>query len=306
MGQHLAACLIGQEADVYGFDRRAVAAKPQSIAGAAHVLVGDLSDPLVIRQVVDRVQPTHIFHLAGVLGGAPGGSAEQYRVNVLGTVHLLDALLDLSQHPRVLIASSSAVYGAATGLPIDEGQPYRPLTPYAASKAAQELVGLQAFLSQGIPVALVRTFNLVGPGQSRALVASELAFQIAQAEVHGYPSVQVGNLTPRRDYTDVRDAVRANVLLASVAEPGRAYNVCSGLSRSVQECADILLALAHVPLTLEPKPGRARSIEILDQVGDPTRIYQTTGWRPEIPLETSLRDLLDDWRRQVALNKEEI
>jgi GDP-4-dehydro-6-deoxy-D-mannose reductase len=116
----------------------------------------------------------------------------------------------------------------------------------------------------------------------------------------------VGNLTPRRDFTDVRDAVRAYVLLVSRAEPGRAYNVCSGQSHSIQECADILLALARVPLTLEQQPSRARALEILEQVGDPTRIYQTTGWQPQLPLQSSLSDLLDDWRQRIALNKEEM
>jgi len=306
VGQHLATLLVEQGAEVHGFDFRGSSTPRSAPNYNETVHPGGLLDATALIRVLEQVQPTHIFHLAGVLGGAPGGSAIQYEVNVLGTVRLFDALYELGQSPTVLIASSSAIYGAPAHQPIDEQQPYQPLTPYAASKAAQEMVGLQGFLSRGLPVLIVRSFNLVGPGQSPALVTSELARQIAQAEQGAHSSVRVGNLTPRRDYTDVRDAVRAYVLLASGAQPGQAYNVCSSHSRSVQECADILMALARVRIAMEIDPARVRTVEIQDQVGDPTRIYQATGWQPEISLETSLQDLLNDWRQRIAVHKEDL
>ena len=249
---------------------------------------------------LEDVRPTHVIHLAGVLPGAPGGSAVHDEANVRFTVRLFDAIRAAAMSPRILVASSSAVYGATTPEenPLTERHPFRPLTAYAVSKVAQEMLAVQAHLADGLPTIRVRTFNLIGPGQSRTLLASDLAGQIAEAEWGGRSAtLRVGNLTPRRDYTDVRDAARAYVLLAAGGAPGEVYNVCSGRSWSVQECLDVLARLARVPVQVEVDAARQRAVEIPDQVGSAQRLNAATGWQPGIPVETSLRDLLDSWRQ---------
>ena len=304
VGGHLASHLLASGADVYGIDRKPLNDSAHSSAGRYRVFIGDLLDDSSLRVLVKEIDPTHVFHLAGVLGGAPGGSTIQYQVNVVGTVRLLDTLQALGLDPWILIASSSAVYGPALNLPIAEEQSFRPVTHYAASKAAQELVAIQYHLAYGMQIVRTRTFNLVGPGQSRSMLPSDLAHQVALAELGGPPVLRVGNLTPRRDYTDVRDAVRAYTLLATSSRPGEVYNVCSGHSCSVQECVDLLMALSRVPLKLEVERSRMRAVEISDQVGSSERLWKTTGWRPELPLEKSLGDLLDDWRNKLSKTEE--
>jgi GDP-4-dehydro-6-deoxy-D-mannose reductase len=262
--------------------------------------VAGLEDAGRLRRLAAEVQPQLVFHLAGVHAGAPGGSRTQWLTNVLGTVNLLDAIRDAGGSPTIVIASSSAVYGTARTLPIAEDEPFRPLTDYGCSKAAQELVGIQYHLSSGLNVIRARLFNLLGPGLSRSLVFSDLAYQTARAERGEAPLLQVGNLTPRRDFVDVRDAVGALTLLAERGQPGQVYNICSGHSRSVQEGLGVLLQYAAAPLSYAVAGERVRGTgEISVQTGDPARLSSATGWAPRISFETSLRDLLDHWREQI-------
>jgi len=243
-----------------------------------------------------------VFHLAGVLPGSPGGPAIQYEAHLMTTIRLLEAVRKTRADCRVLIASSSAVYGPTTSEdpPLTEEWPFRPLTHYAASKVAQEMTALHYALAYKMWTVRVRTFNLVGPGQPSGLLASDLAHRIALAERGGSPTtLRVGNLFPRRDYTDVRDAARAYVLLAMGARPGEVYNVCSGRSYSVRECAELLMQMASVPLTLAADATLVRDVEIADQRGAFDSIRAVVGWQPGLSLEASLRDLLEDWRARV-------
>jgi GDP-4-dehydro-6-deoxy-D-mannose reductase len=155
-----------------------------------------------------------------------------------------------------------------------------------------------------MPILIARTFNLIGPGMSPALLASSLARQIAKVEL-GQSSrpILVGNLWPRRDYVDVRDAVKAYVALVTVGQPGLVYNVCTGHSYPVQNCLEVLLNLARKPVQVQQDPNRMRSEEIADQVGDPARLHEATGWEPTIPFEESLTDLLNGWRATLAKEK---
>src|SRR5690349_7759621 len=164
----------------------------------------------------------------------------------------MNILLAAVQHEvgRVVAVASADVYGrvAADALPIDESCPLRPHSPYGASKAAADVIALQTFLGHGLGVIRARPFNHLGPGQSDRFVASALASRIARNEVEGLDELAVGDLTPRRDFTDVRDVVRAYRLLALDGEPGEAYNVCSGRDVSIQELADRLIGLADHPM----------------------------------------------------------
>jgi GDP-4-dehydro-6-deoxy-D-mannose reductase len=225
-------------------------------------------------------------------------------VNVLGTLGLFDSLRAVGQAPRVLLAGSSAVYGAGGDGPIEETRPLQPRSAYAASKAAQEMVALHYGSQFGLPVIRARTFNLVGPRQPAALVISEIARQIASAERGGPACLKLGNLTPQRDFTDVRDAVRAYARLAEAGLAGEVYNVCTGRAHSVRECAESLLALASVPMRLASDPSRARPADIECQIGSARRLYQLTGWQPVIPFARSLADVLEDWRQQTAQPEE--
>jgi GDP-4-dehydro-6-deoxy-D-mannose reductase len=263
---------------------------------------GDLTQDGWIAELLQQQRPTHVIHLAGVAEGAAGGSLVQYEVNLIATLRLLEAIRSSGLDPWILVASSSAVYGDAESkdLPLTEDEPFRPVNHYGVSKAAQELAALGAFLNDRLRTVRVRTFNLIGPGQPSTLVASDLARQIAQAERADRPVVlRVGNLAARRDYTDVRDAARAYALLAARAEAGEVYNVCSGRSHAVQECVDILSRLARVPVTVQVDEARMRPVDLPNQVGSPDRLRAATGWEPRIPLDASLKDLLEMWRQRV-------
>ena len=202
----------------------------------------------------------------------------------------------------MLAVSSADVYGRVQPdeLPITEDAPFRPVTPYAASKIAADQLGLQAWLGYGLEVLRVRAFNHLGPGQTTAFVAPALAERIALNERDGSDVVPVGNLTPRRDITDVRDVVRAYRLLMTHGEPGEAYNVCTGRDLSIGELAEHLVALAAHPMRLEPDPALQRRVETPVLRGDNTKLRRATGWEPEIPLDQTLADVLAEHRALVG------
>jgi GDP-4-dehydro-6-deoxy-D-mannose reductase len=297
VGSHLANYLQTLNIETWGVD---LPGRPtEALAGGrdGQVLCGSIQDEAFLKEALIRVQPSHVFHFAGVLGGAKGGNSIQYDVNVLGTVKLLETLRAVSLSPLVFINSSSAVYGRSAANPIGEEQVLCPITAYAASKAAQEMAAIHYYQEYQLPVIRARTFNLVGPRQPPTLAVSAIARQVAQAERGGARVIRVGNLFPRRDYTDVRDAVAAYWLLAKQGQSGEVYNICSGRSYSIQECVEQLMGVARGPLTVEVDPARQRiTAEINEQVGSAARVYQATGWKATIPFEQSLHDVLETWR----------
>jgi GDP-4-dehydro-6-deoxy-D-mannose reductase len=263
----------------------------------------DVTDPVAVRDVVAEHRPDAVYHLAGWsdVGSSWADPAGALRLNAVGTLHVLEASRQAGVE-RVLSVASAEVYGvvAEDELPVQEDAPLRPTSPYAASKVAAEAVAQQAFLGHGLGVVRVRPFNHIGPGQSEHFLAPGLAGRVARAERDGAGTVAVGNLTPRRDLTDVRDVVRAYRLLMEQGVPGEVYNVCSGRDVAVQELADALLARAERPLALEPDPALSRPVDLPVLRGDPGRLQAATGWAPEIPLEQTLQDVLDDLRARVA------
>lgn len=293
VGFHLVNYFIDHQIEVWGIDR----VIPDVPRNNTQFIKSELSSAAELVAILRQVKPTHVIHLAGVLGNA--SYQILYQVNVISTVHLLEAIRQAGYPIRMLLASSSGVYGATTPEknPLREETPLRPVSHYGASKLAQENAGRQYFDAYQIPVVIVRTFNLSGPGLSPALLASGLARQIVQRELgQTADSILVGNLWPRRDYVDVRDAVKAYAGLLTHGQPGQAYNLCTGRSYSVQECLDGLLKQAHCPVTVQQDPQRIRHEEVADQIGDFARLHAATGWQPAIPFEQSLADLLQHWR----------
>ena len=276
-----------------------------SSSQGARIHEADLDDPAAAAAVIEEVRPEGIVHLAGQSSVHqswldPGGTL---RTNVLGIVHLLDAARSAALRPAVLVVGSAEEYGpvADAELPIREDAPLRPASPYAVSKVAQGVLALLYGPSGGMRIVLTRTFHHTGPGRGEAFAESSFARQIAEIE-HGLrpPVIEVGNLDALRDFTDVRDVVRAYLLLLEKGEPGRAYNVCSGRGRHIREILDLLLAGSSAKVEVRVDQERLRPSDVPAQVGDPSRLRAATGWEPRIPLEQTLIDLLSDWRARVA------
>jgi GDP-4-dehydro-6-deoxy-D-mannose reductase len=255
----------------------------------------DVTDAVRVRERIADIRPDVVFHLAAFthVGESFDLADEVQRVNVDGTVNVLAACRD-AQVGRVVVVGSSEEYGVTEALdaPLAESALVRPVSPYARSKARAEELALDAFAADGLPVVCVRPFSHTGPGQSPKFLVPALASRIVAAERDEQDTVRVGNLDAVRDYSDVRDVVRAYRLLAERGEPGSIYNVCSGRGVALTEIADGLLARAQRPLQLVVDPELVRTTDVPVLVGDPSRLRAATGWRAEIPLEQTLSDVL--------------
>jgi GDP-4-dehydro-6-deoxy-D-mannose reductase len=203
------------------------------------------------------------------------------------------------------VASSSAVYGHKSGeKPISERADIHPVTHYAVSKIAQEMAALRYFNSYGLPVMILRMFNLLGPGQSVDLACSSFAHQIAMAELHGGAELSTGNLDAQRDFIDVRDAVHAFALAAEKGAPGQVYNVCSGRAVKIQTCLNEMISMSSQSIKVKVDAGRIQNNDVPIQIGNAEKIKSAIGWHPQIPLKQSLSDLLNDWRQKVKTEVE--
>lgn len=303
-GSHLAEYLVGAgEAEVHGVvhrhDRRL-----QHLQGSLHLHRGDLRNALWVSELVQMVQPDYVLHLAA--WSDVGGSWQQpwttYELNIQCQLNLLEALRRERPACRTLVVTSNEVYGLVRteDLPISEATPFRPNNPYGVSKIAQDMMALQYWNSYRLPTVRVRSFNHIGPGQADDFVASAFARQIAEIEVGlRPPTVTVGNLDAQRDFTDVRDIVRAYWLVLQGGEAGEVYNVGSGQSRPVRWLLETLLELSSVQVELSVDPKRLRPSDVPISVCDNTRLTAATSWQPQIDLRDSLRELLEGWRREI-------
>lgn len=289
VGTHLVAHLNACADDVIEMDR-VIGSPPVEDAGA-------------IAELIAEAKPEAVYHLAGQSDVAaswddPIGT---FQTNADGTLHIVRACIDVGVE-RLLSVSSSDIYGVVDtdDLPITEQAPLRPVSPYAASKAAAEMVCIQGFLGHGLGVIRARAFNHLGPGQSDRFLAPALAARIVGNERSGSTAVPVGNLSARRDFTDVRDVVRAYRLLIAEGTPGEAYNVCSGQDVAVSEIADTLLGLAATTMTLEQDQRLFRPVDVPVVRGDSAKLRAATGWTPEIALADTLADLLADARHRTG------
>lgn len=264
----------------------------------------EITDAGALLAAMEEARPDAVYHLAALTH--VGDSWEQplrvVDVNVMGTAAVLAAARRCGTDPRVLVTSSAEVYGAVTdpaSLPLTEASPTAPLTPYAGSKLAAEALCGQAVRGHGQHVIVVRPFNHIGPGQSPNFAVSALARRIVEAVAAGRSEIAVGNLSARRDFTDVRDVVRAYRLLVERAEPGAVFNVCSGRDVAIGDIAARLGELAGAAMDLVVDPDLVRPVEVPVLRGDPARLREATGWEPAVPLDETLADVLTAWREAV-------
>ena len=305
VGPYLAAELAA-EPDVELFGMALDAGGPQAagrLPAGITILLGDVTDDGSIRDALEGARPDVVFHLAGASSGAAAWHRPVacYEVNAVGTLRLLEGIRRLGLAATTIVASSGEVYGSADdeAHPLTEDSPLRPLSPYAASKASQDLVAAQYPRAYGMRVIRLRLFNHTGPRHPEQFVASSFARQIARIE-RGLqePVLEVGNLDARRDFVDVRDVARAYRLAVRSDVTGDVFNVCSGRAVSIRRILELLLGLARCEVVVHPDPERMRPADIPLLIGDPRRFREATGWVPEIPLEQTLSDLLDWWRDQ--------
>lgn len=261
----------------------------------------DLRDAMSVRDVIDRLRPDRIFHLAAQSFVPTSWTApsESLTTNILGQLHIFEAVKKLGIKPGIQLACSSEQYGMVyeNELPIRETNPQRPLSPYAVSKVGQDALGYQYWMSYHIPIVRTRGFNHEGPRRGPVFVCSDFAKQIADIEKgRKAPVIRVGNLEARRDFSDVRDVVRGYWLALEKGEPGEVYNICSGRAWTIREMLDCLLTMTKAKVTIEQDPARMRPSDVPVLLGDASKFREATGWEPTIPFEQTLADLLDYWR----------
>jgi GDP-4-dehydro-6-deoxy-D-mannose reductase len=269
-----------------------------------NLILADLADPSSMRRLIAGLRPDRIFHLAAqsFVPASWDAPAETMHLNVVGQINLFEAIRDAGLDPLVHVAGSSEEYGLVLPdeVPMKESNPFRPLSPYAVSKVAQELLAWQYYRSYGLRAVVTRGFNHTGPRRGENFVTSTFALQIAQIEKGLRPPViDVGDLESKRDWTDVRDTVRGYWLALEKGVPGEVYNVGSGICRSCREMLDVLLTHTDRQIEVRVDPSRLRPSDVPLLWADPSKFQRQTGWRPEIPFETTMRDLLDYWRRRV-------
>ncbi len=270
----------------------------------AHWLTCDLTDREATARMIDEVRPDFVFHLAAQSNVQQAFKEPEATLmnNIVGQLHLLDALRASSPQARVLVACSSEQYGLVKpeDIPIDEDTLFRPNNPYAVSKIAQDALGVQYFLSYGQPVIRVRSFNHIGPGQTEHFVAAAFARQVALIEAGlQEPVIHVGNLDAERDFTDVRDMARAYYLAVTQGEPGDVYNLGSGRGYTIRWLLDTLLSMSSAKIEVRNDPARMRPADIPILICNPAKFERQTGWRTTIPLEQTLTDVLEYWRAKV-------
>ena len=261
----------------------------------------DLRDATSTSDVITKVKPDWIFHLAAqsLVPTSWNAPTESLTTNVLAQVNIFEAVRRIGLKCRIQLACSSEEYGMVypEETPIKETNPLRPLSPYAVSKVAQDMLGYQYWMSWKVDSVRTRGFNHEGPRRGPVFVASDFAKQIADIERgRKSPVLHVGNLEAKRDFTDVRDMVKAYVLALEKCQPGEVYNICSGSAWTIQAVLDRLLSLTKVKIDVKQDPARLRPSDVPILLGDNSKFVGATGWRPTIPFEQTLADMLEYWR----------
>ena len=250
---------------------------------------GDVTDPQAMRRLVTEVRPTHVFHLAGIRDGELD---ELLRINVCGTVNVLEAVSAEAPAARVLVGGSAAEYGETTREPIGEDHPLQPVTDYGVAKTAQELAAAAVAARRGLHLTRVRLFNVLGPGEPTSFVASAIAGRIAAIQAGtARPPLRTGDLSTRRDFVDVRDVARALRLAATRGDAGAVYNVCSGRATRIGTLVEELLAATGLDIRVDSTPEPA-VMNVRGHAGSADRLRTATGWEPEHSLHDSLADVL--------------
>ena len=304
MGRHLAQLLLeGDEAEVTGTIYLPTEYRPD-LAALANLHQVDLTDAEAVEKLLTETRPKHIYHLAAQ-SFVPESFDDPWgtlRNNIKMQLNIILSMIKLDLDARLLVVGSAEVYGPVSPdeIPLDEDQPLRPPSPYSVSKVAQDMLGLQYYLSHSLDIVRVRPFNQIGPGQSKRFVAPAFASQIAAIEAGlQEPAVYVGNLEAQRDFTDVRDMVEAYRLLMVHGKAGEVYNVGTGEAHSIQELLNILLHYTHAPVEVRTDPALMRPVDVPIIVCNPAKVQAATGWKPAYAFEQTLLDILNDWRQRV-------
>ena len=306
-GSHLAEYILTHhpEVEVYGLIRwRSRRENIVHIEDKITLVEGDLKDIVSLKKMLANVKPDWIFHLAAqsFVPTSWKCPAETFSINAIGQINLFEAILDLGLSPKIQIAGSSEEYGLVyeNEIPMKETNPLRPLSPYAVSKVAQDLLAFQYWKSYGLRTVRTRGFNHTGPRRGEVFICSNFARQIAEIEKEKRdPVILVGNLEAKRDFTDVRDIVRAYWLSLEKGEEGEVYNIGTGRAYAMQDILDMLISLSQVKVEVKVDPERLRPSDVPILLSDSSKFRQLTGWEPRIPLRQSLEDLLNYWRARV-------
>jgi GDP-4-dehydro-6-deoxy-D-mannose reductase len=274
-------------------------------AGAANLIECDLLDATSTDQMIAAVRPDRVFHLAAqsFVPTSWHAPAHTIQTNVIGQLNLFEAIRRAGLRPRIHVAGSSEQYGLvhADEVPIRESNPFRPLSPYAVSKVAQEMMAYQYHRSYEFHTVVTRGFNHTGPRRGQVLVTSNFAKQIAEAEAGlRTPVIETGDLSSKRDWSDVRDVVRAYWLALEHCTPGEAYNVGADRAIGVGEMLDTLLSFSSKAIEKRVDPSRLRPSDVKLLLGDSTKFRKATGWAPTIPFTKTMEDLLNYWRRRLG------
>ena len=293
------------QAELFGLYNRKV---PRGVPAAMkHItaLKADITEAEDVRLALVQSRPDVIFHLAAQSSVAASWSdpVQTFQVNAIGTLRLLETVRLLHPAACIVLVGSGEQYGAVQPHenPIHEACPLRPISPYAVSKATQDLYGYQYFVAYGLPIVRVRSFNHFGPRQADAFVLPGFARQIALMEAgKAEPVVMVGNLQAKRDFLPVEDVVAAYLAVAESGQLGDVYNVGSGHARSIGEILDHLLTLAKIRICIREDAARMRPGDIPILEADISRIQAHTGWKPTVSFESTLEEILDYWRAVVA------
>ena len=306
-GSHLAEYLLEHQPQVkvYGTRRwRSPLDNIEGILDRVELVECDLRDYNSVLETLEHVKPDFIFHLAAqsFVPTSWNAPTETLDTNIVGQTNIFEACRRLGLDPVIQIACSSEEYGLVhpEETPIKETNDLRPLSPYAVSKVGQDYLGYQYFMSYGLKVIRTRGFNHTGPRRGDVFVTSNFAKQLARIKAgQAEPVIHVGNLTAIRDFTDVRDTVRAYWLAVNHAEPGEVYNIATGSGITIQELLDRLIDLSGVEVEVREDPARMRPSDVEILIGDSSKFREATGWEPEIPLEKTLQDIVQYWAERI-------
>ena len=304
-GSHLARELIGRGWIVSGIERHgAVLSNLTDLIYRVRVDECDILSSKDVGYVIRKQRPDTIFHLAGTSFVPDAQNAPQmaFEINVKGSLNMLEETRENAPDAGVILISSAEVYGDAdrSRMPLTEDNVFRPLNIYALTKVCAEETAFYYHRVKGVKCVVLRPFNHIGPGQRASFVTSSFALQVARIEAGKQePVLKVGNLEAARDFTDVRDMVRAYRMAAEHCEPANPYNICSGRVYKIKEILDKLLALSNAEIEILRDPERMRDSEVPIFQGDRTRFTQATGWEPRFSIDETLKKILDYWRDQV-------
>lgn len=307
-GSHLAEYILENHPDakIYGIRRwRSRMENIEHLADKIQVIECNLVDQSSVKSLIADVRPDKIFHLAAqsFVPSSWNAPAESLTTNILSQLNIFEALREAKLlNTWVQIACSSEEYGMVhpDEVPIRETNPLRPLSPYAVSKVGQDYLAYQYFMSYGIKAVRTRGFNHTGPRRGEVFVCSNFSKQAVEIEKKKrQPVIYVGNLDAERDFTDVRDMVHAYWLSLEKCEPGEVYNICSGEAISIKKLLDMVIAQTGLPIEIKQDPSRLRPSDVPLLRGDFSKFQKATGWKPQIPFNQTLHDIMDYWRQRV-------